>query len=473
MSELESQKMDTEMEFFPEEAEQAGNEVTGENTARIEQQQSTIEIEQTVSSEQLTNAIKLSRQFMILMEDYRYLLSCYQETCSCHLNFDHQIFFRKLEDKHDILSNVASTNALLSDALEDSDDIESLSNLIDENLKANCEQNKASNTYIHRIKIRDQPSTKSPLPQTSQVELSTKTESTSSNAEISNTEQIDLTVEKLAFRCSHPKCEFITFKQTDILKHFNNHSKVDFSSQKFEKTDVLYVCEQCGKEFSGQKWLDNHVDNVHAFAKTFSCDFPNCFYKSKFRCVIDDHRKRHEKIKEFKCSWENCTSEFATKRDMIAHVNFYHRGIKNYICNWKNCNASFKDSNRLRHHYFTHTGERPYHCPYPGCGASFKQMPHLHKHRKTHNWEVASASNQESEEVVKSKSLKGLSVCPIDDCNADFTTESDLNKHIVDSHEDVEQLFKCELEDCSTYFQTNEQCQQHMKEDHSMLVSIE
>ena len=368
----------------------------------------------TENSLHLNNAIKISRQIMILLEDYRYLMSCYQDTCGCHVHFDHQVFFRKLEEKYDILAELASNNVHLATAFDDSSDAQILNQLCvdiknDDNNNRPSSNESNRKLFIERIKICDKPiisaQTNSISPNNNNnyyyLENGENNEEETVDQEIGeeieNQQQpqqqqkinINLKSEKLAFRCTHSKCDFLTFNHDDIIKHFSNHGVVT-TTKRFEKTDVLYVCDQCGKEFSGQKWLDNHIENVHAYVKNYSCDFPNCSYSTKFRCVMDDHRKRHSVNKEFKCTWvnnnnEKCSAAFVTKRDMMAHINFFHKNIKNYICSWENCNASFKDSNRLRHHFYTHTGERPYRCDYPGCMSSFKQMPHLHKHRKTHS----------------------------------------------------------------------------------------
>lgn len=405
------------------------------------------------------SAIKISRQFMILLEDYRYLLNCYQETCDCHINFDHQYFYRKLEEKYNLLANLSADNPLLSDALDDDCSNAALNDLWYNVKDGSTNKREALQPgYIKRIKIDAERPTA--ISQAYRQKMADSPAGNSNNnkdaASPEPIEQNDLLKSELtAYRCTHTKCDFITFRQEDIAKHFNNHSMVD-SSKKFNKNDVLYVCDQCGKEFSAQKWLDNHVENVHANVKIYACDHPDCSYKSKFRCVMDDHKKRHGANREFKCTWENCTSEFVTKRDMLAHINFLHKGIKNYTCTWEGCSASFKDSNRLRHHLFTHTGERPYKCDFSGCAASFKQMPHLHKHKKTHI--------QENVRLQK----RITCICPINNCNLGFPGEDELKKHVSENHLAVPQLFKCETENCNLYFVNEADHRNHLADDHNM-----
>lgn len=410
-----------------------------------------------------SNAIKVSRQFMILLEDYRYLMACYQETCGCHVNFDHQVFFRKLEEKYNILADIAASNSLLSNALNDNCDYETLNQLWTDSKNLNTQNSDNRKLYIKRIKICNRP-----LPvnkksnENNPVPVNNDNDQEMAEPVKNNVE--NLKSEKLAFRCAHVKCDFLTFNQDDILKHIGDHDGIE-TSKKYEKTDVFYVCDQCGKEFTGSKWLENHIENVHAYVKVYNCDYQDCTYKTKFRCVMDDHRKRHGAIKEFKCTWPKCDSEFVTKRDMFAHINFFHKSIKNYNCTWNNCTASFKDSNRLRHHLFTHTGERPYLCNFPGCCASFKQMPHLHKHRKTH-------ANDGQRANGSKRTSTGMIVCPIDDCNSRFPNEGDLNKHVAFDHPTITQLYKCETSGCNLYFANQDECQLHMKQDHNYINVI-
>lgn len=356
----------------------------GDDQLPMETEETATETATTDTDSDMKTALKISRQFMILLEDYRYLMSCYEHSCSCHVNFDYQYFSRKLEEKYSILTNISSSNSFLLNALDDNCDFGALNDLWAASKSSSSKKKKEDNNteYIKRIQV--QTHYPSPVHNTDSDEQYENTNARVSKSENVNNIQNDLLNQEMtAFRCTHKKCDYISFNQEDIYKHIGNHEIYD-SSKKLDKNSVIYVCEQCSKEFSAQKWLNNHIENVHSNVKLYACNAPGCTYKSKFRCVMDDHKKRHSATREFKCIWEGCTSEFVTKRDMLAHVNFSHKGIRNYSCTWPNCTATFKDSNRLKHHHFIHTGERPYVCEINGCQASFKQMPHLHKHRKTH-----------------------------------------------------------------------------------------
>src|SRR5699024_4478549 len=107
----------------------------------------------------------------------------------------------------------------------------------------------------------------------------------------------------------YSKCEFLSFNQDDLVTHMKTHTEL-IATKRGDKKEVLYVCQQCGKEFAGQKWLDNHIENAHSSSKIFVCDFSDCQYRTRFRCVMEDHKRRHLKAKDFKCTWEDCEAVF-------------------------------------------------------------------------------------------------------------------------------------------------------------------
>ena len=360
---------------------------------------SSMEINSLLNSEinvdhQMDNAIRISRQVINLLEDYRYLMSCYQQTCDCHVKFDHQIFSHKLEEKYNFLLHLSSCNVYLTSAFDNDNGDENVLNQLWSVVNGEKKNNNLNNNFNQRLTIPRIKIFKKPI-----VSKDTNVDYIDSTQEIlEDREMADVThrqkpnvdalkSEMLAFRCS--QCHYIAFNQSEIMEHFTNHSiQMKAPKKHFSKSDIVYVCRHCSKEFSNQKWLDNHVKNVHANIKIYLCDHLGCKYKTKFRSVLEDHRKRHGGNKEFKCTCihkstgEHCESAFVTKRDMMAHVNLYHKNVKNYACTWKNCNATFKDRNRLQHHLYIHTGERPYSCTY--CKSTFKQKPHLFKHLNTY-----------------------------------------------------------------------------------------
>ncbi|UXI22732.1 transmembrane protein 245-like [Sarcoptes scabiei] len=424
-------------------------------------------------------SLQISRLYVSLLEDYRYLMTCFQDTCTCHANFDYQFFFKKIESRYRKITNLVALNKNVDAMLNDSKNDCSI-----DQIAYVLKQNKTDSStpeFISRVQI------------CSRVRRNEVSDDNSSQTQETGEENDEPVPEKvteipkydpngiqIAYKCNYKRCEFISFDERDLVKHLKIHDQPDILpiSSSIDRKDVVYVCDQCGKEFAGQKWLDNHIENVHAFVKIFSCDYPGCNYQSKFRCVMEDHRRRHTKTKDFNCTWEGCTSSFVTKRDMVAHVNFYHKGIKNYFCPKENCNASFKDSNRLRHHLYTHTGERPYKCDV--CDSRFKQAPHLNKHKKIH--EASGETNSDQAKIDKRQSLrrnrpaisKSSFKCAALDCQQEFDSMVDLNAHINSDHsgaaveviktemDQEDEFMDCVLDDRNEIFTTSDDLTEHV-----------
>lgn len=362
-----------------------------------------MEVDSNATSEDERNdAIKISRQCIILIEDYRYLLSRYQESCGCHIHFDNQFFYRKMEEKHAILSAACASNEFLRDALDDNNDAENLAKLV--KVAEKPKDSKNDETLVAEVpRKRITLSTKlSPLKEPPREDRVVQARQ---NLE-------SLRGEKIAFKCTYANCDHIAFTSNQMTAHFLTHADAteipvtikppsnskpeqgtsgtgggekvqdDLSKQEPAVKPVFYICEQCGQEFLSPRDLYFHTVR-HGASKAFVCNHPACGFTTAYRCVIDDHKRRHSTTKDFKCT--QCDTLFVTRRDLTAHIKYSHENIRKFACQWENCTSSFKDRNRLRHHMFTHTGERPYRCEVVGCGASFKQLSHLNKHRATHD----------------------------------------------------------------------------------------
>ncbi|XP_027200529.1 uncharacterized protein LOC113794607 isoform X1 [Dermatophagoides pteronyssinus] len=430
------------------------------------------------------HSLRISRHFITLLDEYRYLMSCLMNTCNCHSNFDYQFFLRKLESRYNKLTNLVSADSSVSQLLNPHEET-SIEQLIEQSTMNRMQDNKQIATpFIHRVRICERSKSSSMMNR----DMITIDDDDDDGDGVGHNEEdeggffdlpkfdISLKDAQIAYKCSHPKCEFLSFSQDDLIDHLKDHSSGTTTTIKANdietKREIVYVCDQCGKEFAGQKWLDNHVDNVHTYTRLFHCDYPACTYSSKFRCVMEDHKRRHMKNKDFKCSWHGCDSEFVTKRDMVAHINFYHKGIKNYQCSWPNCDASFKDSNRLKHHYYTHTGERPYKCDV--CDSSFKQAPHLYKHKRIHA--ATGIQQQHRQTMMSTRSSSAMYICPEPNCQRKFRTSNDLERHqkllehrsLIIKMEDDINIYQCAMPDCQhQLFHNQDDLEQHINDKHS------
>eukprot|EP01083_Nonionella_stella_P161737 530132_1 len=92
-------------------------------------------------------------------------------------------------------------------------------------------------------------------------------------------------------------------------------------------------------------------------------------------------RTVHDKFKPFECTFMGCSSRFARRSTLTAHVRI-HTGERPYRCPYKSCCKAFKQKPHLQEHIRIHTGEKPFCCSL--CGARFRHRRLLRTHRKTH-----------------------------------------------------------------------------------------
>ncbi|XP_057662881.1 zinc finger protein 12-like [Diorhabda carinulata] len=219
---------------------------------------------------------------------------------------------------------------------------------------------------------------------------------------------------------------------SQILNLQGVESKIEFivdetkNSESIEKRE-RYICPICGQKFIRAELFRAHITSYNLSKITCTrCptkpeyDLTEYFYHyrhfHKYHCDICDkrlvssygyyyHKKQHENIKLYKCSFQNCSKSFTMKHLLTKHENSHH-STKIYNC--KLCRATFNTNDSLRYHLKVHDNKKDHLCT--ACGKAFFQAVHLRDHMYRH---------------------LGYKKFVCDICGKSFVTNSSLKKHII------------------------------------------
>ena len=98
-------------------------------------------------------------------------------------------------------------------------------------------------------------------------------------------------------------------------------------------------------------------------------------YKS--RQLLNDHKRTHLGLREFKCDFEGCAKTFVTGKRLYSH-KLQH--TKPYVCTWPECGHRYGSNRELKAHMNRHQDVRPFNCPIIGCFHCFHSRPLLNAH---------------------------------------------------------------------------------------------
>ena len=176
------------------------------------------------------------------------------------------------------------------------------------------------------------------------------------------------------------------------------------------------------------------------------CGFKDCSYKSSNTSHLRTHKSRHEGVREIKCDYKDCTSEFFTKSDLKRHMVGVHH-LKPYECD--SCEDKFLSCSELKEHLLTHV----FKCDFENCEAMFPNNGTLETHKNKHTKPfVCTYNNCGYRNALKCELEKHTRIhqehkFKCDLCEYKTPVEYELKRHIFRVHTS-ETPFHCNFDGC-------------------------
>ena len=137
-----------------------------------------------------------------------------------------------------------------------------------------------------------------------------------------------------------------------------------------------FDCVHCGKIFTTNIVMKNHIKHVHDKIKEHICEV--CAKGFATTSDLNTHRRTHTGEKNFPC--HICGQSYSSKQYLIIHTR-QHTGEKPHSC--EQCGKAFANPSALKNHQKQHQNNEPVACEV--CGKTFKVKKNLKSHMMVHN----------------------------------------------------------------------------------------
>ncbi|KAL1215255.1 Transcription factor IIIA [Cardamine amara subsp. amara] len=272
-------------------------------------------------------------------------------------------------------------------------------------------------------------------------------------------------------------CGISRSKKYLITSHIEAHHKMDLEEEKDEEACEVEedgsskrTCQECGLEFKKPAHLKQHM-LIHSLERPFECYVDDCAVSYKRKDHLNRHLLTHKGMR-FKCSVENCKSEFSDQGNLRTHVKKFHSngdshedsaaGQKPHVCKEIGCGKAFKYASQLQNHQDSHVklDSVEAFCSEPGCMKYFTNEECLKAHiRSCHqhiNCEICGSkllkkSIKRHLKTHEEDSSLGEFKCEVEGCSSTFSKASNLQKHVKAVHKDI-RPFVCGFPDCGMRF---------------------
>ncbi|XP_073838765.1 uncharacterized protein [Musca autumnalis] len=207
---------------------------------------------------------------------------------------------------------------------------------------------------------------------------------------------------------------------------------------------------ECQQFVSSPPDLENHK-KIHQALPLFICTYENCNRKfirlQSYRKHVKQHASINIKNLAYKCDWEHCNRFYKNQSALTRHKRMSHNvgpelNLKSHMC--EKCGKAYKSSAALNNHRITHLdkSEFPFVCDEPECSKKFATKERLKIHKLRH----AGIKNY---------------ICPY--CGMRKTTQGELKTHI--NYHTLERTWPCQF--CAKVCHNPGNLRQHIRIVHN------
>nr|XP_006821188.1 PREDICTED: zinc finger protein 227-like [Saccoglossus kowalevskii] len=233
-------------------------------------------------------------------------------------------------------------------------------------------------------------------------------------------------------------CEINFFTLEELKDHNSTHEKpkkfLDDCIPPVIDETLKYICEYCERPFPTISWLEAHRDkHTSTNIAIFVCKY--CMEAFRYITHYEEHIKTHQDIRrldqlqaeKFRC--DNCLKEFRSMQQLEKHERMFGEGLQKkptYKCD--HCGKRLTQAGLENHIQKYHPKENAFKCLEKECSMTFKTKEERGEHLKE----------------VHSINPNRAFVCPIENCNKAFASETTMNYHYQRVHTN-QRPFTCEM----------------------------
>ena len=135
----------------------------------------------------------------------------------------------------------------------------------------------------------------------------------------------------------HKKIHLVGQIEENIVKEFH---------EKKPRKNKSIACKSCGKTFSSNATLNNHISEFHLTDRNVVCD--KCPKRFSTISVQREHARKQHKAKEVRFACKKCEKSYICVTGLKDHMKRVHSEEVNYHC--KYCGKGFKVARVLKKH---------------------------------------------------------------------------------------------------------------------------